>query len=148
MNEDDDFLCKLSLSTFVSLLNESLDDDADDPDYENSSESESVIGEVEDDDQSDIGEGDGAEVEIEGDFECVSYKMLITFTHPDHFFSRLVANVRSLDGPSGSGLLSRDWDFNLEDQYAEFRDDLRAASGIGRGKRGVRCQIFVPVTFF
>lgn len=33
-------------------------------------------------------------------------------------------------------MLSREWDFNAEEQDAIFRDDLRAASGIGKkGKK-------------
>ncbi|KAK0189733.1 hypothetical protein F5146DRAFT_1103820 [Armillaria mellea] len=51
-----------------------------------------------------------AEREIEGDFD------------------RLVKNIQRSDAPG----LTKDWDFNIEDRDAEFRDDLRAASGIGR----------------
>lgn len=40
-------------------------------------------------------------------------------------------------------MLSQSWDFNLKDQEAEFREDLRAASGVGkRGrKKGQRVSI-------
>ncbi|KII83764.1 hypothetical protein PLICRDRAFT_118961 [Plicaturopsis crispa FD-325 SS-3] len=37
-------------------------------------------------------------------------------------------------------MLSKDWDFSVEDQEAEFRDDLRAASGVGR-KKGKKKQV-------
>lgn len=135
-----------SLLTYTLHL-EILDDDtdgSDDQDYKNSSESESGIAETEDDDQSDVEEGDGvqgAEVEIEGDFECVPQiaDIVSRSSSRDSYSSRLIANIRGVDGPSGSALLSRDWDFNLEEQDAEFRDDLRAASGIGRSKKRVRC---------
>ena len=68
--------------------------------------SESVI--AEDNEQSNLEEGDGGEVEIEGDFEYVPKTVYLA-----------VADTRGLDGPSGSGLLSRDWDFNLEKRNAE-----------------------------
>jgi len=56
--------------------------------------------------------------------------------------SRLIANIRVSDGASGSSMMTRDWDFNIEENDAEFRDDLRAASGIGRKRRKVRqCSI-------
>jgi general transcription factor 3C polypeptide 3 (transcription factor C subunit 4) len=35
-------------------------------------------------------------------------------------------------------MMTRDWDFSIEEKEAEFRDDLRAASGIGRKRRRVR----------
>ena len=35
-------------------------------------------------------------------------------------------------------MMTRDWDFNIEERDAEFRDDLRAATGIGRKRRKVR----------
>ena len=63
---------------------------------------------AEDDDQGNLEEGDGGEVEIEGDFEYVPKTVYLA-----------VANTCGLDGPSGSRLLSRDWDFNLEEQNAE-----------------------------
>jgi len=53
--------------------------------------------------------------------------------------SRLVKKIRLRDGSTSSstGLLTRDWDFDIEEKEAEFKDDLRAASGIGRKKRKV-----------
>jgi general transcription factor 3C polypeptide 3 (transcription factor C subunit 4) len=33
--------------------------------------------------------------------------------------------------------LSKDWDFDIEEKEAEFKNDLRAASGIGRKKKKV-----------
>ncbi|KAF8153752.1 hypothetical protein B0H34DRAFT_65394 [Crassisporium funariophilum] len=60
-----------------------------------------------------------AEQEIEGDFD------------------RLVKNIRLRDGSTStsSGMLTKDWDFDIEEKEAEFLDDLRAASGIGRKRR-------------
>lgn len=34
-------------------------------------------------------------------------------------------------------MLSKDWDINIAEREAEFRDDLRAASGIGKRRRKV-----------
>ncbi|KAF8812960.1 TPR-like protein [Phlegmacium glaucopus] len=63
--------------------------------------------------------GSDAEQEIEGDFD------------------RLVKKIRLRDGSTSSstGLLTKDWDFDIEEKEAEFKDDLRAASGVGRKKR-------------
>jgi general transcription factor 3C polypeptide 3 (transcription factor C subunit 4) len=48
-----------------------------------------------------------------------------------------VENIRGADGnSSGAGMLSRVWDFNIEERDAEFRDDLRSASGVGRRRGG------------
>ena len=44
-------------------------------------------------------------------------------------------NIRSNNDPSTSSGLTKDWDFNIEDKEAEFRDDLREASGVGRRRR-------------
>jgi general transcription factor 3C polypeptide 3 (transcription factor C subunit 4) len=33
--------------------------------------------------------------------------------------------------------LTKDWDFDIEEREAEFKDDLRAASGIGHKRRKV-----------
>lgn len=37
-------------------------------------------------------------------------------------------------------MLSKDWDINIEEREAEFRDDLRAASGVGKRRRKVCLQ--------
>ncbi|KAJ7594254.1 hypothetical protein C8J56DRAFT_926291 [Mycena floridula] len=55
-----------------------------------------------------------AEQEIEGDFD------------------RLVLDIRQRNDPSS---MERDWDFKIQEQDAEFREDLRAASGIGRTRK-------------
>ena len=54
-------------------------------------------------------------------------------------YSRLVKKIRLRDGSTSNntGLLTRDWDIDIEEREAEFKDDLRAASGIGRRKRKV-----------
>jgi len=59
-------------------------------------------------------------------------------------YSRLVQNIRSQDGLSTSSGLVKDWDFNIEERDAEFRDDLREASGVGHRRRKVRvaCHLF------
>ena len=38
---------------------------------------------------------------------------------------------------NSTGLLTKDWDFDIEEKEAEFKDDLRAASGIGHKRRKV-----------
>lgn len=59
----------------------------------------------------------GAELRIEGDF------------------NRLVRNIRLADDSSSVGVLGKEWDLNIGEQEVEFRDDLRAASGIGKRRR-------------
>jgi hypothetical protein len=54
--------------------------------------------------------------------------------------SRLVQNIRLADEPSSVGVLGREWDLNIGEQEVEFRDDLRAASGIGKRRRKVWCH--------
>ena len=55
-------------------------------------------------------------------------------------FDRLIQNIREGADGSSSGMLNQMWNINLEDREAEFRDDLRLASGIGaaKAKRKVR----------
>jgi general transcription factor 3C polypeptide 3 (transcription factor C subunit 4) len=129
------------------------DDDADgdddnaysrsgDSDFESDSEVE-VIQQI-DNDSNDLEDDtpQRAELEIEGDFEYVPelpfvpsrVTKLIVMAR----VSRLIANIRVTDGASGSSMMTKDWDFNIEEKDAEFRDDLRAASGIGRKRRKVR----------
>ncbi|KAL7280359.1 hypothetical protein ACG7TL_005282 [Trametes sanguinea] len=50
-------------------------------------------------------------------------------------FDRLIQNIREAGDGTSSGMLSKMWDINLEEREAEFREDLRAASGVGRAKR-------------
>ncbi|KAH9080567.1 TPR-like protein [Lactarius deliciosus] len=47
-------------------------------------------------------------------------------------FNRLVQNIRLAEDSSAVGVLSKDWDLDIEEQ---FRDDLRAASGIGKRRK-------------
>ncbi|KAI0629317.1 TPR-like protein [Trametes polyzona] len=67
------------------------------------------------------GEGDGedarVEAAIEGDFD------------------RLIQNIREAGDGTSSGMLNKMWDMNLEEREAEFKDDLREASGVGRSKK-------------
>jgi hypothetical protein len=58
------------------------------------------------------------------------------------FSSRLVQNIRLADDSSTAGVLGKEWDLNIEEQEVEFRDDLRAASGIGK-RRGKVCNIVI-----
>jgi hypothetical protein len=58
--------------------------------------------------------------------------------------SRLVENIRLTDTTSSTGVLSKIWDFNIEEKDAEFRDDLREASGIGRKRRKVSMLLSSP----
>ncbi|KAI9512391.1 TPR-like protein [Russula earlei] len=59
----------------------------------------------------------GAELRIQGDF------------------NRLIQNIRLADETSTVGVLGKEWDLNIEEQEMVFRDDLRAASGIGKRRR-------------
>ena len=53
--------------------------------------------------------------------------------------SRLVKKIRLRDGSTSNntGMLTKDWDFDIEERETEFKDDLRAASGIGHKRRKV-----------
>jgi general transcription factor 3C polypeptide 3 (transcription factor C subunit 4) len=70
------------------------------------------------------------ELEIEDDFEQVCFRAPSVILKC--FLSRLVQRIRGAEGSPATDLLSKDWDFNLQEKVAEFRDDLKAASGIGR----------------
>ncbi|KAG2056694.1 TPR-like protein [Suillus hirtellus] len=49
------------------------------------------------------------------------------------------------DDVSNTAMLHREWDFNIAQQDAEFRDDLREASGIGKKKGKKRGRHLGPV---
>ncbi|KAG2040882.1 TPR-like protein [Suillus americanus] len=63
----------------------------------------------------------------------------------DTDFNRLVSNIRMTDDVSNAAMLHREWDFNIAQQDAEFRDDLREASGIGKKKGRKRGRQHGPV---
>jgi general transcription factor 3C polypeptide 3 (transcription factor C subunit 4) len=89
------------------------------------------------DEEQESPEHPGAELRIEGDFKCAT-----SFLHPQPLLtsslsSRLVQNIRLADDSSTVGVLGREWDLNIGEQEVEFRDDLRAASGIGKRRRKV-----------
>ncbi|PPQ91090.1 hypothetical protein CVT25_013128 [Psilocybe cyanescens] len=96
-------------------LTEDSENDEDDSDEESSDDSGS------DEEVPTVAEAQ-AEQEIEGDFD------------------RLVQNIRLRDGSTstGTGLLTKDWDFDLQEREQEFKDDLREASGIGRKRKKAR----------
>ncbi|KAJ7876870.1 TPR-like protein [Mycena olivaceomarginata] len=91
----------------AAALAEASDDDSSDTD---SSESDSDFDEPEEDIKPIIA------VKVEGESER------------DGEFERLVQNIRQ---SSSTGMLAKDWNFFIQDN-AEYRDDLRRASGIGR----------------
>ncbi|KAE9396193.1 TPR-like protein, partial [Gymnopus androsaceus JB14] len=45
---------------------------------------------------------------------------------------RLVQDIRERNDPS----LAKDWDISIQDQEETFKDDLRAASGVGKRRKG------------
>jgi general transcription factor 3C polypeptide 3 (transcription factor C subunit 4) len=53
--------------------------------------------------------------------------------------SRLEMKIRPRDGSTSNstGMLTKDWDFDIGEREAEFKDELRAASGIGHKRRKV-----------
>lgn len=53
-------------------------------------------------------------------------------------FDRLIQNIRDAGDGSSSGMLNKMWDMDLEEREAEFKDDLREASGVGKMKKKVR----------
>ena len=84
------------------------------------------------------GGGSDAEHEIEGDFEWVISNLCFR-NGILNVCSSLVKKIRLRDGSTSNntGLLTKDWDFDIEKREAEFKDDLRAASGIGHKRRKV-----------
>lgn len=48
-------------------------------------------------------------------------------------YRHLLRDIR--DGEPNTGALSKVWDFDMKDRNAQFKDDLREASGIGK-RRG------------
>ncbi|EIW58576.1 TPR-like protein [Trametes versicolor FP-101664 SS1] len=50
-------------------------------------------------------------------------------------FDRLIQNIRDAGDGSSSGMLNKMWDMDLEEREAEFKDDLREASGVGKMKK-------------
>ncbi|KAH9893442.1 TPR-like protein [Cubamyces lactineus] len=60
-------------------------------------------------------------------------------------FDRLIQNIREAGDGTSSGMLNQMWDMNLEEREAEFKDDLRAASGVGRSKNKKRGRRRGPV---
>ena len=124
---------------YLTILNVADEDAQGSEDYESTSE-ESESTEDEDEDR---GEGPSsltrqaeaedarAEAAIEGDFD------------------RLIQNIRDAGDGSSSGMLNRMWEMNLEEREAEFKDDLRAASGVGKLKKKVRfCPLAAGISAF
>ncbi|KAL4243959.1 Transcription factor Tfc4/TFIIIC-102/Sfc4 [Abortiporus biennis] len=72
-------------------------------------------------------EDEGVDEEVETDQQGVG---------ADKDFDRLVQDIRNADNGASGGMLNKVWDLNLEEQEAEFKDDLREASGVGKRKKG------------
>lgn len=88
-------------------------------------------------DARDFEEDFNAVAEIEGDFESVLLVFSnMWYAHWD--ISRLVRGLRERNNASNSATLNREWDFEINAQDATFRDDLRAASGVGRSRKRVQ----------
>ena len=100
----------------------------------NSEESDGTESDVVERDDDTLPQIPAAEREIEGDFEygALVFPHEVTDEYCILIASRLVENIRLADSSSHAGVLSKEWDFNIAEKEAEFRDDLRAASGIGR----------------
>ncbi|KAF7318942.1 hypothetical protein HMN09_00230000 [Mycena chlorophos] len=112
-------------TTFGQSLPELLDEEEEE-DPTSSSESSPDASEDETDNEVPEKDESNAELLIEGEFD------------------RLVDNIKLQQGPS-TGLLSKDWDFNIQDQDAQFRDDLRAASGVGKRRNKKKGRAPGPV---
>ncbi|KAJ6486311.1 hypothetical protein DFH09DRAFT_1265926 [Mycena vulgaris] len=86
------------------------------------------------------GTSDESDSDSDSDFEeepeeDVKPAMLMKMeTEVDGEFERLVRNIKLNEGPSSAGVLAKEWDFTVHDNIA-YRDDLRAASGIGRRRK-------------
>ncbi|TFK37274.1 hypothetical protein BDQ12DRAFT_736397 [Crucibulum laeve] len=103
------------------LLESSDEDDealtgSDEPDSGSAGDEEDESESEDEENESPSADEVRAEREIEGDFD------------------RLVQNIRvgNTSSSSSSGGLEKNWDFNIEESEAQFRDDLREASGRGR----------------
>lgn len=99
-----------------------------------------------DEDASGESEGSESEEETSGDDEADdSHEKYVsnrkgkerehpdTEDQPDQDFEHLLRDIR--DGEPNTGALSKVWDFDMKDRNAQFKDDLREASGVGK-RRG------------
>ncbi|KAJ7266948.1 hypothetical protein B0H12DRAFT_140673 [Mycena haematopus] len=113
--------------SFASVLDQgnliSMEDDPLSAEEDESSGLDSQASDSEEEEDSEKGYGQdqdtqeqNAEMQIEGDFD------------------RLINNIKMHEGTS-SGLLSKNWDFDVQGQDARFRDDLRVASGVGKRRK-------------
>ena len=136
------FLCDcLNVSTVSDL--DCIDEDAEGSDeYETTSESGSEEEDYEEDYAAgpssrsfpDRGEGPSKQP-LQADVEAEDARAEAAI---EGDFDRLIQNIRGADDGESAGMLSRMWDIDLEEREAEFRDDLRMASGVGRTKKKVR----------
>ena len=138
------FVHACSCLLLATLNNAPTDEDAEGSDeYETTSGSDSSAEEDEYEDRlnasgpgssfPDRGEGPSTQhIQTEADAEDARVEAAI-----EGDFDRLIQSIRGADDGESSGMLSRMWDVNLEEREAEFRDDLRMASGVGRTKKKV-----------
>jgi hypothetical protein len=112
-------------------------DDDDNSTEESDIDEEEYGDESSDDDDIEVDpEETAAEKEIEGDFEYVLRAPKLEQGSFSLSSSRIIQGIREQDAASGAAVLSKDWDFNfIAEKEAEFRDDLREASGVGRKKK-------------
>ncbi|KAJ7116658.1 hypothetical protein C8R44DRAFT_212104 [Mycena epipterygia] len=85
-----------------------------------------------DGDSSEATSDDESESEFEEPQEDV--KPCIAIKLEDGQFERLVRDIKLNEGSSSTGMLAKEWDFTIYDNM-DYREDLRAASGIGRRRR-------------
>ncbi|KAJ7116663.1 hypothetical protein C8R44DRAFT_880019 [Mycena epipterygia] len=85
-----------------------------------------------DGDSSEATSDDESESEFEEPQEDV--KPCIAIKLEDGQFERLVRDIKLNEGSSSASMLAKDWDFTIYDNM-DYREDLRAASGIGRRRR-------------
>ncbi|KAJ3881396.1 hypothetical protein F5051DRAFT_397138 [Lentinula edodes] len=58
--------------------------------------------------------------------------MVVVESEIEGDFNRLVQDIRQRNDPS----LAKDWDIKIQDEEQAFKDDLRAASGVGKRRKG------------
>lgn len=94
--------------------------------------------------------GETVQIQIEGEFEYVfGSPSAVTVVVLSNSLSRLVGEIREKGDLSSGTMLSRIWDVSLpENEEEQFRNDLRAASGIGKSKgKGTVSSIFPSFIF-
>ncbi|KAJ3811099.1 hypothetical protein F5876DRAFT_88515 [Lentinula aff. lateritia] len=80
---------------------------------------------------SDSGSDEDSSDDQDDDIE-IPNDMVVVESEIEGDFNRLVQDIRQRNDPS----LAKDWDIKIQDEEQAFKDDLRAASGVGKRRKG------------